>query len=212
MIAGILLMAFSLAGCAHIISQETLKEVDREISFEQLIRDPMKFNGKTVLLGGVIVKTENRKDGTLLELYQTNLDSYGQPINADHSEGRFLAMDKRFLDSEIYRAGRKVTVAGVVTGVEVIKLGEIDYSCPYIVTKEIYLWKEQPPDRYVPRYRDYWDPYWGWGYPWYRWYSPYWPYTYYYRNPNNNQDTSKKSQGDKGRVVDESLKEIFNNK
>ena len=210
-IAVILLMAFSMAGCAYIISQETMKEVDRGISFEQLIKDPVKFNGKTVLLGGVIVKTENRKDGTLLELYQTNLDSYGQPINADQSEGRFLAMDKRFLDGEIYRAGRNVTVAGVVTGVEVIKLGEIDYSCPYIVIKEIYLWKEQRPDRYGPRYLDYWDPYWGWGQPWQRWYSPYWPYTYYYRNLNNNQDTSKKSQQNRGRVVDESLKEILEN-
>ena len=211
MIAGSLLTAFALAGCAHIISEKTLKEVDRGISFEQLIKDPMKYNGKTVLLGGVIVKTENRKDGTLLELYQTNLDSYGQPINADQSEGRFLALDKSFLDSEIYRSGRMVTVAGVVTGVETIKLGEFDYSCPYIVIEELYLWKEQRQDRYGPRYRDYWDPYWGWGYPWHRWYYSYWPYTWYYRNLNNRQDTSKKSQQNKGRVVDESVKEILEN-
>ena len=38
-IAVILLMAFSMAGCAYIISQETMKEVDRGITFEQLIKD-----------------------------------------------------------------------------------------------------------------------------------------------------------------------------
>jgi len=208
-IAAGLLMAFAIAGCAHIISRETLKKVDREISFEQLAGDAMKYSGKTVLLGGVIVRTENRKEGTLLELYQTKLDGYGQPINADESEGRFLAMDRRFLDSEIYRPGRKVTLAGVVTGVEVIKLGEIDYSCPYILIKEIYLWKEQLPERYGPPYRDHWTPYWGWGHDWQRWYYPYRPYAWYYQNSDSSRDGSKKSQQNQGSVVDEGLKRVF---
>jgi outer membrane lipoprotein len=204
-IGGSLLTVIFLAGCAHIISRETLKEVDRGITFEQLVKDPMKYNGKTVLLGGVIVKTENRKDGTLLELYQTDLDGYGQPVNPDDSEGRFLAMDKRFLDGEIYREGRRVTLAGVVSGIQVVKLGEIDYSCPYIDIKEIYLWKEQRIE-YGPRYRGYRDPYWMWGYPWHPWYYPYWPYKWYYRSYDDNNETSKKSRPDTGRVIDESLK------
>ncbi len=198
MMAACLLTALFLAGCAHIISEETLKEVDRGVSFEQLARDPLKYKGKTVLLGGVIVRTENRKDGTLLELYQTSLDNYGAPMDKDQSEGRFLAMDGRFLDSEIYRAGRSVTVAGVVAGAEVIKLGELDYTCPYITVREIHLWKDQRRDDYGPRYRDYWDPFWGWGYPWHRWYYPYWPYTGYYYYEDDDRDT--------GRVVDEGLK------
>jgi outer membrane lipoprotein len=204
MIVASLLGAFIVTGCAHIISEETMKEVDRGISFEQLVKDPMKYKGKAVLLGGVIVKTENRKDGTLLELYQTNLDNYGAPINADQSEGRFLAMDERFLDSEIYRAGRRVTVAGMVAGTELIKLGELDYSCPYIAVKEIHLWKEQPRGEYGPRYRDYGGPFWGWGYPWHRWYYPYWPYTGYYYYEDYGRNT--------GRVVNEGLNKSLNKK
>jgi outer membrane lipoprotein len=202
-----LFLASALVGCAHVISKETLKEVDQGISFEELSKDPGKYLGKTVLLGGVIVKTENKKDGTLLEIYQTELDSYEAPINTDVSQGRFLAMDKRFLDSEIYRAGRKVTVAGVVNGVESIKLGEIDYPYPYLMIKEIHLWKEELRLRYGPRDWDFWDPY--WVDPWYRWY---WPYAWHHQNMYNKQDTTKKSQQGQGYTIDKSPVEGSSNK
>lgn len=195
-IAGGLLLALALSGCTHIFSKEILKEVDKGLSFEELIKDPEKYNGKTVLLGGVIVKTENKKDGTLLELYQTGLNGYGEPVNIDLSGGRFLAMDSRFLDSEIYRSGRKVTVVGLVNGAEVIKLGEIDYRCPFIVVKDIHLWKEELPERYGPHYPYYREPF--PEYPWYPWYYPYWPYTWYNKNMYYKQDTPEKLQKDKG--------------
>jgi len=158
-----------LSGCAHVIPEDILQEVDTEISFAQLRRAPQDYQGKVVLLGGVIVKTVNKKEGTLLEIYQTELDREGRPINIDVSQGRFLALYEGLLDSEIYRRGRKVTIVGVVQGKEVIRLGEIDYCCPYLVVKEIHLWKEEQPQRY--------EPYpWGPWYPWYPWHDPYWCY------------------------------------
>ena len=169
-----LLLAFALAGCAHSISKDLLKEVDKGIGFDELLKDPERYHGKTVLLGGVIIKTENKKDGTLFEIYQTELDYYGEPINTDVSQGRFLAMYDKFLDSEIYRDGRKVTVAGVVNGVEVKKLGEIDYHYPYLIIKEIHLWNEEQPAEYGPPYNYFWNPWW-WN-PWYPWYDSYWFY------------------------------------
>jgi len=204
--ACILLLAAAVSGCAHIISKETLNETDKEITFKALIEDPVKYNGKTVILGGVIVKTENKKDGTLLELYQTELNSYGEPVNIDLSEGRFLAMNKGFLDGEIYRAGRKVTVAGIVSGSEIIKLGEIDYTCPYLLVKEMHLWKEDTYERFGPRHPYYREPF--WGYPWHPWYYPYWPYTWYERDMYYmQQDTSKTLQKDKGyRIEKDSTK------
>jgi starvation-inducible outer membrane lipoprotein len=56
----VLLLGSALIGCAHIISKDILKDVDREIGFEELRKDPGKYQGKTLLLGGIIVKTENR--------------------------------------------------------------------------------------------------------------------------------------------------------
>lgn len=195
-----ILLSFLLAGCAHIISQEILKEVDKGISFEELSKDPESYKGKTVLLGGVIVKTENRNDGTRLEIYQTDLDSYGRPINTDQSQGRFLAMDERFLDSEIYSAGREVTIAGVVKGAEVMKLGEIDYHYPCLVIREIHLWKEVPRLRYDPHYRYPWYPF--WGYPWYPWYYPYRPYSWYYYDTYDLQVTGRDIQHYRGGNID----------
>jgi len=178
-LAGILLLGIGLAGCAHIFSKDILNQVDSEIRFEELLKDPGAYKGKVVLLGGVIVKTENKKEGTLLEIYQTEMDSYGKPVNTDVSQGRFLALYEGFLDSEIYSKGRKITVAGVVDGEEVIKLGEIDYHYPYLSVQEIYLWEEE--QLYVYHY------YHGYSHDsvWYDPYYRYYPYWFYYVDPKS---------------------------
>ena len=159
-----------LSGCVHAISRDVLRQVDKKITFSELIKDPNAYRGKVVLLGGVIVKAVNKKEGTLLEVYQTRLDREGRPVQLDISEGRFLALYKGLLDSEIYRKGRKVTIAGVVQGEKVLPLGEIEYHYPYLLIKEIHLWKEEklPPCEpcLYPCY-----PWW-----WYPWCDPYWPY------------------------------------
>lgn len=178
----LIMMAFVfLAGCVHAISRDVLREVDREITFSELITNPTAHRGKVLLLGGVIVQTVNKEEGTLLEVYQTNLDREGRPIQTDISEGRFLALYQGLLDSEIYRKGRKVTIAGTVQGEEVLPLGEIEYHYPYLFIKEIHLWKEEKRPVYEPYpYPWWWDPWW---YPWYRypWYYRYRPYYHPYR-------------------------------
>ena len=147
-----------LSSCAHVISHDILQEVDTEITFAELQKAPEDYQGKVVLLGGVIVKMVNKKEGSLLEIYQTELDLKGRPINIDVSQGRFFSLYVGLLDSEIYRRGRKVTIVGVVQGKEVVRLGEIDYPCPYLVVKEIHLWEEERPRAYAP--------YHPWSYPW----------------------------------------------
>jgi outer membrane lipoprotein len=185
----VLFLGSALVGCAHIISKDILKDLDREIGFEELRKDPGKYQGKTVLLGGVIVKTENKNEGTLLEIYQTEINHYGEPVDIDISKGRFLANYKEFLDSEIYRKGRKVTIAGVVSGGEVKRLGEIDYNYPYLAIKEIHLWKEEQPCEFGPYHNEFWYPfYWE---PWYRWYAPYRLYQYAPKSDVVEQENNK---------------------
>ena len=160
-----------ISGCAHVMSKDILQKVNSEVTFAELQKAPQAYREKVVLLGGVIVKTVNKNDGTLLEVYQTEINRRGEPIKLDISEGRFLAYWKGFLDSEIYQKGRKVTIVGVVKGEKMIRLGEIDYSCPYIVVKDIHLWEEEQPQKYMPY------PY----YPWYPWWYPWYPYHRVYR-------------------------------
>jgi outer membrane lipoprotein len=172
-----------LSGCVHAVSRGVREEVDKEITFSALIKDPTVYEGRMVLLGGVIVKAFNKQEGTLLEVYQTRLDREGRPTDIDRSGGRFLGLYQGFLDSEIYKQGRQVTIAGTVQGEKIQLLGEIDYRYPYLLVKEIHLWEEKEPVQYEPhpwglRYdpwypRGYWG-FWGW-YPLrYPRYYPYW--------------------------------------
>ena len=169
-----LAIGISICGCAHIVSEDILQEVDTEVAFTELRKAPQKYMGKVVLLGGIIVKTVNKKGGTLLEVYQTELDRYGSPINIDISSGRFLVYSKGFLDSEIYRKGRKITIVGVVEKEEIMRLGEIDYRYPYLVAKKLHLWREEQSYPYALHPWAHFGP---WPYhPWYRWYDPYYRY------------------------------------
>jgi outer membrane lipoprotein len=170
-----------LSGCIHAISRGVLKEVDREISFSALIKQPDAYQGRVVLLGGVIVKTVNKQEGTLLEVYQTRLDREGRPTDTDRSEGRFLALYQGFLDSVIYKEGRQVTIAGTVQGEKVQLLGEIEYRYPSLIIKELHLWEEEEPVQYEPYPWDPWDdPWFPWWWPprrhlrWHPRYDPYW--------------------------------------
>jgi outer membrane lipoprotein len=154
-----------VSGCINAISRGVLQEVDSEITFSSLLKAPNAYQGKVALLGGVIVNTINKQEGTLLEVYQTRLDR-GRPVGTDSSEGRFLALYQGYLDSEIYKQGRKVTIAGTVQGEKVQQLGEIEYHYPYLIIKEIHLWGEEIPVQYEPYPWDSWDDdLWGpWGF------------------------------------------------
>jgi outer membrane lipoprotein len=169
----VLLIALGLvAGCTHVVSRAVLKQVDTRITFDALLKDPNAYAGKTVLLGGVIVDTVNKQEGTLLEIYDTALDREGEPVHIDRSQGRFLALYDGFLDSEIYKKGRKVTIAGTVVGKRAQQVGEIQYRYPYLLVKEIHLWKREQPVQYAPYpyYGMWWyDPWYPWGPWWYPW-------------------------------------------
>ena len=167
--------AVALSGCAHVISKDVLREVDRGVAFTDLRGNPDAYVGKTVLLGGVVVSVENKKEGTWLEVYQTALDREGRPTDTDVSGGRFLALFEGLLDGAVYEQGRRVTIAGVVKGARIMKLGELDYRYPYILVREIHLWKKERTVVYEPYPYPWgpWDP-WLYPYPWRPWHYPYW--------------------------------------
>ena len=130
-----------LSACAPVISPEVLKTVDALITFEQVLKDPDAYKGKTVLLGGTILKTINLPDDTLIEVMEQPLDRRNRPVNPGASKGRFIILFKEFKDPVIYSTGRLITVAGEVTGSQLMPLGETNYNYPMISPKEYYLWK-----------------------------------------------------------------------
>lgn len=171
------LVFFAVAGllfsCAP-FSKEIRRQVDESLAFREMQRDPQPYLGKTVIWGGVIIEAKNRKDATLLQIIQTELDYEKRPKHLDHSAGRFLVRYKGFLDPAIFKEGREITVAGEFIGKEVLPLGETQYSYPVLLPKEIHLWpKRQEFHPIDPWYTGPYPYYWWPRYPYWR-YGPYW--------------------------------------
>jgi len=139
----VVIMPLFLLQCSSVISEKISDTVDRSVSFKELLKNPEKFRNRTVILGGEIIGTDVRKDGsTAIRIFQRPLVNRDEPNLMAKSEGRFLVYSKKFLDPYIYRKGRKITVGGIVKGRTAEKIGEMNYDYPVVKTGEIYLWKQ----------------------------------------------------------------------
>ncbi len=78
----------SFLACAP-FPRELMKGIDPSIEFRDLQKNPEAYIGKKILLGGVIIDIQNRKEETLLQILQTDLDFEKRPIHLDQSLGRF---------------------------------------------------------------------------------------------------------------------------
>lgn len=170
----IILLALILPSCAHVISESIRAEALQGVSFLEIARDPEKFTGKMVILGGEIIASRNLKEGTEIEILQKPLDRNGKPTEADISEGRFLILHPGYLDTAIYSRGRSITVAGIIKGKKTLPLGEIEYTYPVLEPKELHLW-EKKVEKYYIYYEPLWYPYWYWPYPYRRIPYPFFP-------------------------------------
>ncbi len=157
-------LIFLVSGCAHVISKDIRANSDLSLTLSQVRENPDEFKGKSVVWGGEIIQVVNQEDGTTeVEIFQRPLGVWGEPNQTAASEGRFLVLADRFLDPYVYQSGRKITVAGEITGEEKKELGETEYQYPLLTSKQIYIW----PVYYYPPYPYYYSyPWWGvswWG-------------------------------------------------
>jgi len=143
-----------LQGCSYAISPDVAHTADRTIIYEKLAADPPAFTGKTVILGGVIVKTNPAKSGTLVEIVQKELDYWGKPLRTDRTGGRFLVLHPGFLDAMVYAPGREVTVAGEVTGTEQKAIGNLELVELLVKAREMKLWPREKTARETPSWLD----------------------------------------------------------
>jgi len=132
-----------LAGCAPVISSQSLSLVDREISFAELKQTPDRYIGKHFLLGGQIVGVWNSNEGSELEIVQFETDKSGEITDMTKSGGRFIARNAEFLEPTVYRNGLLVTVVGEMKGKKNMLLDDATYTYPVLVIREIHLWKPE---------------------------------------------------------------------
>jgi len=174
------LIAAALLGCASSpISKQVRGEVQKNLTFPMVLKDPTAYKGSIILWGGSIIETVTVPEGSEIYVLQTPLDYVEMPEAARYSEGRFIARSSVFLDPEIYKNGKKITLAGEITGQENHPLGKANYAYPVVQIKEIHLWSDKRGYYYPYPYYGYYDwfyspygPWWGW-----RW-GPNWYYRY----------------------------------
>lgn len=163
-------------GCAHVLSQEALRSVDRGLEYAEVKADPDAHKEQTLVVGGVIIDNRPNRESTTLEILRYTLDRWGEPRRADERGGRFLAVADYFLDPELYQPGRFVTMTGTVAGKQTRELEGVSYTYPVFRIGELHLW-QQPASGYSYPYRGFLY----FGYPYYGpYYDPWWPYGYYY--------------------------------
>lgn len=133
----ILPLLLLVGGCTHNLSKGSLALADRTITFVKLRENPDAYNGKFILLGGVIKVITHTPQGTQLEVVQYGLDGREMPDEASGSGGRFLAMVPERLGESVCRTGLLVSMAGEVSGKKVqLRDGE-EYLYPVIAIKEL---------------------------------------------------------------------------
>ncbi|HSF29145.1 MAG TPA: Slp family lipoprotein [Candidatus Tectomicrobia bacterium] len=158
-------LAFIGLGCAHVISESMRQRAQPPASFSELRANPEGFKGRTVILGGEILRTNNLREGTRIEILQRPLSDTETPRLTDTTGGRFMALCNEFLDPAVYAERRRITVGGQVLGSYTGKVGEVDYTYPVISCEETHLFPSASDE--LRRYASYpwWydDPYF---YPW----------------------------------------------
>jgi len=168
-------MVMIIAGCATpMVPRNVMSSITQPPTlFREIQKNTDHYIGKTVLWGGTILKVTNYQETTSIEVLQEPTDSDGRHTTIEESQGRFLAEVKGYLDMEVYKRGRQISMTGKVKGQQEQPLGEGqgEYSYPMMAVEHIYLWPETVRLYPVPAY--YGPPMW-WG--------GYWDFDIYWSN------------------------------
>ena len=139
------------------------QEIDTAVSFADLKRAPSEYIGRTVMIGGNVIKAKRTEAGTEVEILQLPTEKEGTLTEERlRSEGRFLAVREAFLDPASLPQGTPITIIGIVKGETTRPLDESDYTYPILEVKHIIDWKsiasQRRRDR-SPYYGAYYPPY-----------------------------------------------------
>lgn len=127
-----------LSGCAStsFIPASLQTQVDHTLTFSQLKESPPSYKGRLVLLGGEVLTAKRLKEGTRIEVLQLPLDGYQIPeTDRTTSQGRFLALQKEFLDPATVPPGTRVTIVGEVMGATTLALEKRNIPIPLSISR-----------------------------------------------------------------------------
>ncbi|MGD2083089.1 MAG: Slp/YeaY family lipoprotein [Chromatiales bacterium] len=175
-IAALLVTALA-AGCATSVPPSIRSAEDGGPTVGEARESGGRLEGTRVRWGGRILAVHNGPEDTLLEVLALPLSRGGEPQRDKGSRGRFLARVQGFLDPAVYAPDRRLTVYGVLSGLETRPVGDYPYVYPVVEVVDRYLWEEPGPEAARDPWCDPWDPFYGYPYP-YSWSRP-WPHCWW---------------------------------
>lgn len=139
-----------LVSCAsaHVIPPALEQEVDKEVSFLDLVQAPDRYAGKTVAVSGEVLAAKRTQEGTVMEVLQLPMERWEPIADPTASQGRFLAWKKEeFLDPATLPKHTRVTIVGQITGSTSHGLDDFDYVYPQMTIRYLKVWEDRPaPD------------------------------------------------------------------
>lgn len=134
----LLILVTLLSACAS-QPKFNLEKVDKSLIPDTVLKKPDVL-GTRVLWGGMILTTRNLKESTQLEILAYPLDGNHFPQKDKEPMGRFIISVPGYLEPTLYTQGKLVTTTGKVLRIEKGKVGESEYSYPYIQSDQLHLW------------------------------------------------------------------------
>jgi len=132
-----------VAGCSgvQVVPKDLEEQVNRDISFSQLLEAPLEHKGQILVMGGQVLSAKRLKHATQIEVLQLPLNRNMKPEDSlQESQGRFLALQEEFLDPATLPLGARVTVVGEASGMVTLPLDETTYDFPTLVIKRLTVW------------------------------------------------------------------------
>lgn len=137
-----------LSGCASVLSQEAIEASQPRIPFQLILEHPDQVEGRTVILGGALLKVHDEGGVSVLEVLEQPLSRRLRPIHRDQSGGRFLVQMKSNVDTKVFESNRLLTLAGRVIDSQSKPVGQTQYRYPVLVPVELYLWPRPGEESY----------------------------------------------------------------
>jgi outer membrane lipoprotein len=173
LLLGAVLVGFS--GCVTYPISKDLRAQAKPVTLAQASASPAACTGTIVIWGGQVIQTVNDTNGGAIYVLELPLTSDERPVQHGVSAGRFIARSDKYIDPEVFKPGRLITVAGQLAGTATEPLQKTQYTYPMLSIKQLHLWQSVRTVYYYPA------GYWGWYGPrWHRgWYGPGWGWGWY---------------------------------
>lgn len=131
-----------ISGCAYPISKNLRAAANPDLTLPMVVQNAKPYLGSIAIWGGIIFEVMNPPEGTEITIIQTPLGSDGY-ANLRIPQGQFIAKTDKHLNPEIYRKGKKITLAGVITGVREKELRFMKIPYPEIKIMQLHLWEDK---------------------------------------------------------------------